>query len=305
MARRQGAERLPRRGAALPGDRAAIPGLGCAPHRALGRRAREPAVVDRRAWRSRSRSTARCGGSASIRSSRCIGTAIVMSLPILNVHIALAGYADLPMAAYLTLGTLAALHAVRARSVTDAALALRAARRLRPREEPGQGMADRARPRLPRRGHAAAGPAACRRRIRSWRRWRSWSLARSGINILGYQLSPQFGMPWNALFDAYFSFGNWNLLWYCAIATAVLGWRQLAVARRRAVRPVSSPQGSCSCSSASRFTNAGAWVEDQSTVNRATLHLAPLIVVWMLVDAARVARSRGASANLHSKPVAG
>ena len=31
------------------------------------------------------------------------------------------------------------------------------------------------------------------------------------------------------------------------------------------------------------FTNAFLWVEDQSTVNRATLHLAPLIVVWMLV----------------------
>ena len=31
------------------------------------------------------------------------------------------------------------------------------------------------------------------------------------------------------------------------------------------------------------FTNARLWVEDQSTVNRATLHLAPLIVVWMLL----------------------
>ena len=31
------------------------------------------------------------------------------------------------------------------------------------------------------------------------------------------------------------------------------------------------------------FTNASQWVEDQSTVNRATLHLAPLIVVWMVL----------------------
>jgi hypothetical protein len=31
------------------------------------------------------------------------------------------------------------------------------------------------------------------------------------------------------------------------------------------------------------FTNASAWVEDQSTVNRATLHLAPLLVVWMIL----------------------
>nr|MBA3776838.1 hypothetical protein [Betaproteobacteria bacterium] len=30
------------------------------------------------------------------------------------------------------------------------------------------------------------------------------------------------------------------------------------------------------------FTNARAWVADQTTVNRATLHLAPLVTVWML-----------------------
>ena len=31
------------------------------------------------------------------------------------------------------------------------------------------------------------------------------------------------------------------------------------------------------------FTNARIWVEDQSTVNRATLHLAPLLFVWVML----------------------
>ena len=31
------------------------------------------------------------------------------------------------------------------------------------------------------------------------------------------------------------------------------------------------------------FTNAREWVTDQTTVNRATLHLAPLMAVWMLL----------------------
>jgi hypothetical protein len=31
------------------------------------------------------------------------------------------------------------------------------------------------------------------------------------------------------------------------------------------------------------FTNARDWVADQSTVNRATLHVAPLVAIWMLV----------------------
>jgi hypothetical protein len=39
------------------------------------------------------------------------------------------------------------------------------------------------------------------------------------------------------------------------------------------------------------FTNARAWVDTQTTVNRAILHLAPLVVVWaMLVFRAGAAR---------------
>ena len=80
----------------------------------------------------------------------------------------------------------------------------------------------------------------------------------------------------------FMAFGNWNLLWYCAIATAVLGWRQLL---SRDVAPLTCviAAGLIFLFVGFAFTNAGAWVEDQSTVNRATLHLAPLIVVWMFV----------------------
>jgi hypothetical protein len=31
------------------------------------------------------------------------------------------------------------------------------------------------------------------------------------------------------------------------------------------------------------FTNARAWVESQTTVNRALLHLAPLLAVWAML----------------------
>jgi hypothetical protein len=40
------------------------------------------------------------------------------------------------------------------------------------------------------------------------------------------------------------------------------------------------------------FTNARAWVADQTTINRATLHLAPLIGLWaVLVFTAWATRS--------------
>jgi hypothetical protein len=220
-----------------------------------------------------------------------IGSAIVMSLPILNVHIALAGYADLPMAAYLTLGTLAALQAIRARSLTDAAVALVMLAACVLVKNPGKAWLIVLAPgilvaAMPRRGLQLAGVAFAAAALAIL------VLARSGVNVLGYQLSPQFGMPWNALFDAYFSFGNWNLLWYCALATAVLGWRQLL---SRDVAPFTCviAAGLMFLFVGFAFSNAGLWVEDQSTVNRATLHLAPLIVVWMLVTlrAWHVARS--------------
>lgn len=210
-----------------------------------------------------------------------VGAGIVMSLPILNVHIALAGYADLPLATYLALGAVSALLAVRTRSLADAAIAVVLLTACVLIKNPGKmwllvllpGLIVAA---MPRRGLQLAGAAFAAAALAIL-----W-LARNGVNVLGYQLSPQFAMPWNALFDAYFSFGNWNLLWYCAVATAALAWRQLL---SREVAPWSCviAAGLMFLFVGFAFTNAGAWVEDQSTVNRATLHLAPLVVAWMFI----------------------
>lgn len=209
------------------------------------------------------------------------GASMLMSLPIVNAHIALAGYADLPMAAYLTLGTLAALHAVKSRSVVDAAVAVVMLAACLLVKNPAKAWLIVVLPSLlvaamPRRGLQLAGVAFAAAALAIL------YLTRSGASILGYQLSSQFAFPWNALFDAYFSFANWNLLWYCVIAVLLLGWRHLL---SREVAPFTClvAAGLMFLFIGFAFTNAGAWVEDQSTVNRATLHLAPLIVVWILV----------------------
>lgn len=210
-----------------------------------------------------------------------VGAGIVMSLPILNVHIALAGYADLPLAAFLTLGATSALLAIRARSAADAALAAVLLAACVVIKNPGKAWLIVLIPALitaamPRRGLQLAGAAFAAAALAIL-----W-LARNSVNLLGYQLSPQFAMPWNALFDAYFSFANWNLLWYCAVATAALAWRQL-LTRDVAPWTCAIAAGLVFLFVGFAFTNAGVWVEDQSTVNRATLHLAPLVVLWMFV----------------------
>ncbi len=107
-------------------------------------------------------------------------------------------------------------------------------------------------------------------------------LAHAETKVLGYNLHLDFAMPWRALFDAYFTFGNWNLLAYGALAVAALARREL-FSPGVAPLTVTLAAGVVVLFFGFAFSNAGAWVEDQSTVNRATLTLAPLATLWMLL----------------------
>lgn len=209
------------------------------------------------------------------------GTWFALSLPILNVHIALAGYADLAMSAYFTLAALATLDWTMTRRWQDALLALLLVAACLTIKNPGKVWALTLLPGIavaliPRFGlHiAGAGFALVAMLVAV--------LAQTRFSLLGYQLQGQFRMPWSALSDAYLMYGNWNLLWYGLLATAVLGWRHL-LAPGLASLTVIVAAGLMFLFFGFAFTNVGAWVEDQSTVNRATLHLAPLLVVWMML----------------------
>ena len=88
----------------LSADGAAAAGLGLHRARPLGRHADELAVVAARG-RARARRLRRAAREALARRSGALaGTWLVASLPLANVHVALAGYADLPLAAYYTGG---------------------------------------------------------------------------------------------------------------------------------------------------------------------------------------------------------
>jgi hypothetical protein len=225
-----------------------------------------------------------------------LGTWLVLSLPILEVHIALAGYADLAMSTYLTLAALWSLRSVRTRRWGDAAIALLLLAACVVIKNPGKIWVAILVPSiviamLPRQGIRIATAlfiiAICAMLV----------LARAEPTILGYRLHLDFEMPWRALFEAYFAFGNWNLLWYGVIAVAVLARRHL-LSRELAPYTAIVAAGLMFLLFGFAFTNARVWVEDQSTVNRATLHLAPLIIVWMLLSFRAWAR------DLPSRPAA-
>ena len=227
-----------------------------------------------------------------------VGTFMVASLPLANVHVALAGYADLPMAAYYTAAVLAFLRWVRSRSLRDAAVALFLAVACTQIKVPGLVWALTLVPGvvvalLPRRGprYVAIGFAATLFGLAV--------LAQTSTVILNYRLHLDFDPAWRALAETHFLLANWHLLWYAAIAAALLAWRQLASPSLAPLTAVAAA-GTLFLVVVFSFTNARLWVTEQTTINRATLHVAPLAAVFAVLAfrafAARFAALRTAEA---------
>ncbi|MBL0292357.1 MAG: hypothetical protein IPQ15_17425 [Betaproteobacteria bacterium] len=205
----------------------------------------------------------------------------VGSLPILDTHVALAGYADLPIAGYLTLAVLAALRWTRERNLRDLVLFALLLIALPTLKNPGKVWALLLLLTLlvalaPRQGLRVAGIAAGLGVLAVL------VLAQTRPTILGYQLHLRGTFPGRGLLDAYFVYANWHLLALAVVAVALVGYRSLL---RPGIAPITVTLaiGMGFLFFGFTFTNAYAWVEDQSTVNRATLHLAPLLVVWVML----------------------
>ena len=210
-----------------------------------------------------------------------VGAFLVASLPLANVHVALAGYADLPLAACYTVAALALLRWAQSRDLRDAAVAVLFAVACTQIKIPGWFWAATLVPGfavvlLPRYGVrvAVAGFAIVAFAL--------VALARIKFTVFAYQVKLDFEPAWGDLGASYFLLGNWHLLWYGAIAVALLAGRQLL---SRALAPLTMIVlgGLLFLFFVFGFTNASYYVSDQSTVNRATLHLAPLIVVFMVL----------------------
>lgn len=204
-----------------------------------------------------------------------IGAYLVASLPMLDVHVALAGYADLMMAGVYTLAALGLYRWSLHRDPRDAALALLFGLACPLVKIPGVFWALTLIPGAiialqPRRGPrlVAAGFAVAVLLL--------LFLAQSETKLLGHRLHLNFDLPWHALAEAYFVFSNWHLLWFAVVALAIIGARHL-------IRPPLVPLAAVVASGLAflcvvfAFTNVAAWVADYTTVNRATLHLAPLL----------------------------
>jgi hypothetical protein len=222
-----------------------------------------------------------------------LGTLFVATLPLANVHVALAGYADLPLAVYYLAAVLGLVRWQEDRNPFDAGLALLLGIACTQIKNPGvfwaltlaPGFAVALWPRHAIKFAAIAFGAALLLLL---------ALAQSSVTIFHYQLQLDFDPKWVALGESYFLLGNWHLLWYGALATALLGWRQLLTPRLAPLTAVIAA-GVLFLVVVFGFTNARAWVESQTTVNRATLHFVPIVVAFLVLAFDAFARNWAAT----------
>jgi hypothetical protein len=229
-----------------------------------------------------------------------IGAYAVLSLPLLDTHVALAGYADFPLAVYYSLAAIALWQWSIAQDRAQLALAAALAIACPLTKNPGWVWLLTLLPALivtllPTRGLRvvyALGVAAILALI---------ALGQADVVILNYRLRSTFQPVWEPLWQNYYEYANWHLLWYLLPAGMLLNYRRL-------LRPplvagtVTVVSGLAFLFVVFGFSKAAAWVTDYTTVNRATLHLAPLLVFYVLALAHAAISAVGANGKAGAAP---
>jgi hypothetical protein len=212
---------------------------------------------------------------------------LLASLPILDVHAALAGYADLPLAVTFGLAAIAFFVWVATHDRRQLALALLFAALTPLYKIPGAIWSLTMVPALL---VALYDRASGRKALR-------WGMAIVIVGLLagGYVYAKQrnFAMT---LYQAHFSpnptsgivlenylvLDNYHLVWYL-LAVALLLWWRAAIAKAMLPATVLIASGLVFLAVSFFFTNSVEWWGDYGTLNRATLHFVPALVFYLFL----------------------
>ena len=210
-----------------------------------------------------------------------LATWLVASLPLIDVHVALAGYADVFLSAFFALAGLALLRWQQTHAAEDVAVAALFVVALPLVKSAGTVWIAAAFPGMivalaPARGQRvativlAAGAGVL------------LLLSRTHLTVAGVPLHIEFAPAWASFGADLFFLDNWHLLWYAAIVVAVLGWRH-------ALKPALAPltfmlAGGVLCVFAVfAFPGITSRLGDATNTNRAALVIAPLACVWIVL----------------------
>jgi len=207
-------------------------------------------------------------------------TYLLLSLPFLDIHVALAGCADLFMAAAYGLAAMALWHWARARNRADAALALIMAFACIALKMEGIFWALTLVP---------AAIVAVNRRLGFWVMGLVAGAAvlylffgPPEIVIFGYRLRTRFANVSQPLLEHLLVMDNWHLLWYATVAMVVANYRRLLGARL-APMSVTMLGAFAFVFVVFFYSSAAGGVDEESLVNRLPLHLVPALAFYLVL----------------------
>jgi len=239
---------------------------------------------------------------------------ILGSLPLLAVHVALAGYADLWIAALFGMAVLSWLRWIEQRNRGQLALAALCALSL---------------PLIKLEGVIwllLLGMLACYGAMpRSRRKWLAASLvlALAAMAVIGKLLLPLYGLGWvnvgthvidvpilgklpiawhsaalGALISSLFAQSNWHLLWWLAPFVVIWRWRELRAREATRLLALLLLSAFAFLAFLFIFTDAAQWAESFTAFNRLLMQIVPATVTLcaLLICAPRPARRGRASA---------
>jgi len=223
-------------------------------------------------------------------------TWLLLSLPILGTHVALAGYADLWMAVFFSLAGIAFFQWLRTADRRQGGLAL---------------LLASACPLIKLEGTVwllMFAPALLMVWLRGWRLWLvvggvallvvAWwlaggvTLALPGLgeiilkpDVIQVPYLGRFNLgyrgTWVPVLKNFFVLANWHLLWFLALVALVAALPGLAADRWRRIAAVFV--GSCLLMLFFLFffTDAQRWAEQYTSINRVFLHFVPVLLFWI------------------------
>jgi hypothetical protein len=203
---------------------------------------------------------------------------LLLSIPFIDLHVAVAGYVDIFVAAAYGMAAMALWQWFRTRGRTDALLAVLCALGCIAFKKEGVVWALTLLP-----------PAlvAINRRVGlgvvallGVAMLAYLLLGPVELNVLGYTLRTEFSNVWRPLFEHIFEMDNWHLLWYLAPVVVAL--------RRRALFSVSVAPMTVTMLDAFAFvfivffySSATFGVADETLVNRLPLHMVPALAFYL------------------------
>jgi hypothetical protein len=224
-----------------------------------------------------------------------VPTYLALSLPMLDTHAALAGYADLPLSIMYCLAFMAAAAWVRFGRKGDAAMAILLVAFLPLFKRPGIAWSLTFLPFIV--------FAFSNRPLRTMLRG-LLLLAAAGastlivVRLLGSQ-NPALGDSLASLVANLFAWENWHLLWYLAIILLVI-YRPRRWSNQLSIAGTALGLGGIFLAAAFWGTNLSASIADATTLNRALMPLGPVTCFFLALlvqrDVLRLARRRATSA---------